>query len=316
MILATCQHSPKKHGRDRKGNQRYRCRLCGETWLEQSPKPLGNMRISMKQATLVLGMLLEGMSIRSVERLTGIHRDTIDDLILVAGENCRRLLDSKVKGVAAKDVQLDEIWSFIGMKEKTRVAGAHSAEWGDSWTFIAIERDTKLVLAYAVGQRDMATCSRFLKQLDRATSGRFQLSTDGLPTYRTNVPFTFGNRVDFAMLVKNYAASQNTIRYSPARIINAEKIPQYGDPDMDRVCTSHIERLNLTLRMSSRRHTRLTNAHSKSLKHHVAMQAIFFAHYNFCRKHEALKGKTPAMASGLVYTAWTISDLLKSAAAL
>lgn len=315
MILATCQHSAKKHGKDRKGNQRFRCRICGETWIEQGPKPLGDMRISIRDATLALGMLLEGCSIRSVERLTGLHRDTIDDLVLVAGENCQRLLDAKVRDVKVSDVQCDEIWSFVGCKEKTRALKGHSEEFGDSWTFIAIERNTKLVLAHKVGQRDHATGMAFLNQLNRATVGRFQLSTDGLPLYSANVPHVFGAWVDFCQLVKSYQSSQEVTRYSPAKIIGAERTPRWGDPDLDRCSTSHIERLNLTLRMTSRRHTRLTNAHSKSLKHHVAFQAIFFAFYNFCRKHEALKGSTPAMAAGITAAPWTIRAMLENAAA-
>jgi IS1 family transposase len=271
------------------------------------------MRISMKEATTALGMILEGMSVRATARLTGLHPGTICDLVLLAGENCRRLLDAKVVGVPVTDVQLDEIWSFVGMKEKTRVAQARSSEWGDCWTFIAIERETKLVLAHTIGQRDMATCTRFLKQLDRATTGRFQLSTDGLKSYTLNVPFVLGNRVDFAQLIKTYASTQNTVRYSPAKITGCEKIPQLGNPDEDRICTSHVERLNLTIRMNLRRFTRLTNGHSKSLKHHVAMQAILFAWYNFVRVHTAIK-KTPAMASGLSDHVWTIKELVAQAA--
>ena len=128
------------------------------------------------------------------------------------------------------------------------------------------------------------------------------------------MPFEFGGRVDFAQLVKVYSNTQSTTRYSPATIIDAEKIPRFGNPDFDRICTSHIERANLTLRMHLRRFTRLTNAHSKSLKHHTAMQAIFFAWYNFSRKHETLKGQTPAMASGLAEKPWTIKELLERAA--
>ena len=315
MILATCQHeSVKKHGKDRKGNQRYRCRLCGETWIDQQPKPLGDMRISMRQATLALGMLLEGMSIRATERLTGLHRDTIDDLILVAGRNCQRLLDDKVKGVAVEDVQLDEIWSFVGCKEKTRVARGYSEELGDSWTFVAIDRNTKLVVAHQVGPRDSQTCLLFLGRVKRATVGRFQLSSDGLQAYTLTVPFTLGSRVDFAQLIKTYSASQETTRYSPAKIVSTTKIPQFGNPDPDKICTSHVERMNLTIRMHGRRFTRLTNAHSKNPKHHVAMQAIFFAWYNFCRKHEAIGGKTPAMAAGVADSAWTIQKLLENSA--
>jgi IS1 family transposase/transposase-like protein len=315
MIVVTCQHeSTKRHGKDRKGNQRFRCLLCGATFAKPGDKPLGEMRINMKAATTALGMLLEGMSIRATERLTGLHRDTIDDLILIVGANCRRLLDTKVVDVKATDVQLDEIWSFIGMKERTRIKSARSAEWGDCWTFIAIDRETKLVLAHTIGQRDMATSTRFLKQLDRATSGRFQLTSDGLRSYTLNVPFVLGNRVDFAQLIKNFGPTQSTVRYSPAKITGCEKFPQLGNPDEDRICTSHVERLNLTIRMNLRRFTRLTNGHSKSLKHHVAMQAILFAWYNFCRKHLALKGHTPAMASGLSDHVWTIKTLVERAA--
>lgn len=274
------------------------------------------MRIDMRSATTALGMLLEGMSIRATARLTGLDANTICDLILVVGENCGRLLKSKIKAVAAKDVQLDEIWSFIGCKEKTRIREGHAADQGDSWTFIAIDRDTKLVLTHAIGQRDMATSTRFLNQLDRATTGRFQLSTDGLGSYTLNVPFVFGSRVDFAQLIKTYANNQKTVRYSPAKITSCEKIHRFGSPDMDKVCTSHVERLNLTLRMNMRRFTRLTNGHSKSLKHHVAMQNLFFAWYNFCRKHQSLGGNTPAMVSGLTDRAWTLSGLLENAAAI
>ncbi len=314
MIVISCQHeSAKKHGRDRKGNQRFRCLLCGATFTESVAKPLGDMRINMKEATTALGMLLEGMSIRATSRLTGLHPDTICDLILVVGENCRRLLDAKVVGVEVKDVQLDEIWSFIGMKEKTRVAKGQSAEWGDCWTFIAIERETKLVLAHTIGQRDMATSTRFLKQLDRATNGRFQLTSDGLRSYTLNVPFVFGNRVDFAQLIKNFASSQTTVRYSPAKITGCEKQVMMGNPDDDRICTSHVERLNLTVRMNLRRFTRLTNGHSKSLKHHAAMQGLLFAWYNFCRVHSTIK-TTPAVASGLTDKALSLRQLIEMSA--
>ena len=313
MIVISCQHeSKKRHGRDRKGNQRFRCLLCGKTFTEAVAKPLGEMRISMKEATTSLGMILEGLSVRATSRLTGLHPGTICDLILHVGENCRRLLDAKVVDVPVTDVQLDEIWSFVGMKEKTRVSQARSSEWGDCWTFTAIERETKLVLAHTIGQRDMATCTRFLKQLDRATSGRSQLSTDGLRSYTLNVPFVLGNRVDFAQLIKTYASSQETTRYSPAKIESTEKIPVLGNPDEWRICTSHVERLNLTIRMNLRRFTRLTNGHSKSLKHHAAMQALLFAWYNFCRVHTTIR-KTPAVASGIADRAWTLRELIENA---
>jgi IS1 family transposase len=279
-----------------------KCTQCGKYLLAPMVKPIGEM-------------ILEGMSIRSTERLTGLHRDTICDLVLLAGENCQRLLDAKIKNVAASDIQLDEIWSFVGMKEKVRVARGYSAELGDSWTFIGIERDTKLILAHQVGHRDSNTCWTFLMKLKSAVgTGRFQLTTDGLKAYTNNVPYAFGMQVDFAQLIKTYESSQETTRYSPAKIISTEKLPIFGEPEEDRISTSHIERMNLSVRMQLRRFTRLTNGHSKSPKHHVAMQAIYFAWYNFCRKHETLKGATPAMASKLTDKVWTIKELLENAA--
>jgi IS1 family transposase len=166
-----------------------------------------------------------------------------------------------------------------------------------------------------VGQRDQQTCWAFLLKLKAAIGGgRYQLTTDGLAAYRNNVPFAFGMQVQFAQLIKVYGSSQEETRYSPAKIISSEKLPIFGAPEDDKISTSHIERFNLTVRMSLRRFTRLTNAHSKSLKHHAAMQALFVAWYNFARKNEALKGATPAMASGLSDHVWTIKELIERAA--
>lgn len=314
MIAPTCTHSTKhKHGKDRKGNQRYKCALCGLTFAEVA-NPLGNMKISLERASQALALMFEGLSVRSVQRLTGLCRQTLADLILVVGGNCQRLLTEKVRNVDAKDVQVDELWSFVGMKEKTRVVRNYSEAFGDSWTFYGIDRDTKMILAHEVGMRDHATCTAFLHKLAAAVSGRFQLTTDGLRSYTLNVPFVLGSRVDFAQLIKSYAATQSEIRYSPAVIVAAEKVPMIGTPDEDRISTSHIERFNLTLRMSLRRFTRLTNGHSKSRPHHEAMQAIFVAWYNFGRKHETLKGKTPAMACGLETKPWSVQELIVRAA--
>jgi transposase-like protein/IS1 family transposase len=314
MVVNTCNHeSKKKHGKDRKGNQRYRCLVCGATWTERGPKPIGEMRVKVKDACKALEMLLEGMSIRSCQRITGLDRNTLCDLVLTVGQNCQRLLDATIQDVPVTDVQIDELWGFIRLKEKNRIARGYSEEFGDSWTFLAIERNNKLILAHQVGQRDETTCWALLQQLKVATSGRFQVSTDGLATYTNNVPLALGNRVDFAQLIKNYASSQSETRYSPATIISAEKKPRFGNPDASRICTSHVERANLTVRMGVRRFTRLTNAHSKSPKHHAAMMAMFVAWYNFCRKHETIKS-TPAMAAGVMDKAWSIKELLTNAA--
>jgi transposase-like protein/IS1 family transposase len=316
MIVISCTHPTKhKHGKNKCGNQRYKCADCGATFVDESG-PLGNMPVSLKDAMLALSLMFEGMSIRSVQRLTGLCRQTLADLILLIGENCERMLDARVKGVEVKDLQLDEIWSFVGMKEKTRVMhGKSPVDFGDSWTWLAIERETKLILAHQVGQRDSESCWAFLLKIKAAIGkGRFQLTSDGLGAYKSNVPYAFGMQVDFAQLIKVYSSTQETTRYSPAKIISTERLPMFGEPDEDNICTSHIERFNLTYRMSLRRFTRLTNGHSKSLRHHKAMQALFVAWYNFGRKHETLKGKTPAMASGLSDHVWTIKELIEKAA--
>jgi IS1 family transposase/transposase-like protein len=313
MIVAVCQHEEtKKHGKDCNGKQRFRCKLCGQTWIETAPKPLGDMRISMRDATMALGMMLEGMSMRAVSRLTGLDRGTLDNLILIVGENCQALMDS-IQGVKVSNVEADEIWSFIGLKEKQRAMRGYGESFGDSWTWIAVDADTKLVLSHKVGDRDADTCWAFLERLRDATVGRFQLSTDGLAAYRLSVPFVLRDRVDYGQLVKQYASLQKTTRYSPAQIISAEKKARFGNPDHDRICTSHVESLNQKLRMSLRRFTRLTNAHSKGFKQHKAMQAIFFAWYNWVRIHDTIK-TTPAVASGLSDKEWSLKELLERAA--
>lgn len=314
MIANSCTCSKfKKNGKDRKGQQRFKCLSCGRRWTQERNKPIGDMRIDLDKAAFVLNLLLEGTSIRACERLTGLTRNTICDLILVVGENCERFLKSTVRDVAADDIQVDELWSFIGMKDKVRVAKGASEELGDSWTFIAVERTTKMILAHKVGKRDGQTTRDFLNDLKDAVSSRFQITTDGFGTYTNGVPMVFGNQCDFAQLVKNYESSQTETRYSPAKIIGTEKTVRFGNPDPAKICTSHIERVNLTVRMHCRRFTRLTNAHSKSPAHHTAMQAILIAYYNFCRKHETIK-TTPAVASGLASKPWSIRELLEQAA--
>jgi IS1 family transposase/transposase-like protein len=314
MIVAACQHEKtKKHGTDSKGQARRRCCTCGKTMIDKPETAYGNLRITDREAATVLNLLVEGMSIRAAERISGIDKNTICDLVLRVGEKCERFMAKAIVDVKADDIQCDEIWSYVGMKERNRVRNLKNPEVGDSWTWIGVERNTKLVLAYHVGDRSNHNAVRFLHKLNNATTGHFQLTADGLGAYTNNVPFTFGNRCDFAQLIKDYRQMQSTIRYSPASIIRSEKKAIYGSPDMARVCTSHVERLNLTLRMQMRRFTRLTNGFSKSGDHHAAMQGIFFAHYNFCRKHETIK-KTPAMASGLADKQWTVLELLERVA--
>ena len=241
MITQVCKcESTKKNGKDRRGNQRFKCVDCGRTWTEKKAKPLGDMRIDQDRAVMALKMLLEGMSIRATERITSLHRDTICDLILTVGDNCKSFLERTVSGVEVNDVQCDEIWSFVGCKEKTKKRkGYEAADIGDCWTFIAIERNTKLILASHVAKR--TDTREFLLKLRKATSGRFQLSSDGWGGYTNNVPFIFRNDVDFGQLIKTYKSEQAETRYSPAMITSIEKKAVFGSPDPENICTSHIE---------------------------------------------------------------------------
>ena len=315
MIAIACKcENTKKNGKNASGNPRLKCKDCGRSWVVDRVKPIGDSRLPLEKAVLCLNLVLEGMSIRATSRITGVHKNTIGDLILTAGANCERLHNRMVKNVPVVDIQADEIWSYVGAKQRTCNMRGFGPELGDSWTWIGIESNTKMVMAYHVGGRDNGSCRSFLKKLDTATSGRFQFTSDGLGAYTNNVPLILRNRVDFAQLVKVYASRQEEKRYSPAKLHSAEKKVRFGNPDLDRVNTSFVQRLNLTLRIQSRRHTRLTNAFSKDLAHHEAMQHLFFCHYNWCRKHETLKGITPAMAAGLAQSAWSIEKLLTEAA--
>lgn len=316
MIASICHHEKlAKHGKDRKGNQRWKCSRCGLTLVSESHKrPLGDMRLDMTKAVQILKMLLEGMSIRACERITGVKDDTICDLVLLVGENCDRLLESTVVGVQAKAVELDEIWSFVGCKQKHANLKNYGEGMGDAWSWFAIDADTKMILSHKTGKRDQTACDAFLRRLNGATVGRIQVTSDGFSAYTHAVPMHLGSRCDFAQLIKQYKSTQSEARYSPAEITGIEIAIRFGNPDESRISTSFAERFNLTHRMTNRRLTRLTNAHSKSFEHHSAMVSLFTAFYNFCRKHQSLDKKTPVMAAGLAGHAWSIEELLAAAA--
>jgi len=234
---------------------------------------------------------------------------------LLIGRKCEAFLKDAIRDVPAKTIELDEIWSFIAMKAKTRLRLGRTDEVGDSWTWLAIDADSKLILAHTVGQRNESPCERFLADVNKATAGRCQVTADGLRLYTYGVPFAMGSRVDFAQLVKIFAASQSAGRYSPANIIGIEKVVRMGHPDEDKISTSYAERFNLSVRMHMRRFTRLTNAHSKSPAHHEAAVALFVCWYNFCRSNMAFKGKvSPAMAAGLAENLWSLETLLQNVA--
>jgi IS1 family transposase len=294
--------------------QRYRCSRCSKTFSDHVEMGWTGHKQAVEddRAFLALTMLVEGNSIRSVSRMTGLDKKTIMSLLEIAGAKCEALMAERVRNVPVSDVQADEIWGFVGKKESRK---CHGDTWriGDAWTFIAIERHTKIVLAYEVGKRTVSSATRFITKLAAATDmeQRWQLTTDGLNAYPFPVGNILGDRVDYAQLVKIY--KQNTPeevrRYSPARLAEAHPTPVYGEPEESRISTSHIERQNGSLRQWCKRLTRLTYAFSKTLEHHKAAIALHFAYYNFCRVHGTIK-RTPAMAAGIADRVWGISDLL------
>jgi IS1 family transposase len=215
--------------------------------------------------------------------------------------------------VKVRDVECDELWSFIGKKQK-RLRADDDPNLGDAYTFVAIERHSKLVLNFALGKRDQATTDIFIEGLRAATApDHFQVTTDGFAPYRTAIPNTLEDRADYAMLIKVYkAASEGEARYSPAEVASVEEVPVMGRPDPERVCTSIVERQNLSVRMGTRRFTRLTNAFSKKWGNHWAAVALWMTFYNFCRRHQSIR-MTPAMAAGVTDHIWSVRELLEAA---
>ncbi len=255
--------------------------------------------------------MLEGVSVRSIERLTDTHRDTVLKLLVQAGADCKRFLQTAIHAVPVDDVQCDEIWGYVGCKEKNSVGERLGR--GDAYCFIAIERHSKLVLAWHLGRRTAEDTEAFTEKLDQATAGEFQLTTDGVAAYPEAVHYSLGTRVHFAQLVKVYTPSDDPDRrYSPASVVNAIPVPRWGTPDPQNICTSHVERHNLTIRMQLRRLTRLTNAFSKKWDNLKAAYAVYFAYYNFCRVHQTLR-VTPAMEARLSDHVWTWGELLARA---
>jgi len=313
MTCHNCRTECKRKGRDRKGTQRFQCRQCSKTFLEPREKPLDGMYLPVEKAEMVLKLLLEGNSVSSTERLTDVHHTTILKLLVLAGEKCERIMAEKIRNVSVRDVQCDELWAFIFKKEK-RVRPTDNPNFGDCYTFVAIERHSKLVLNIAMGKRNQATTDQFIEGLRHATSSQhFQVTTDGFAPYRSAISNTLEDRCDFAQLIKVYRASQEgEARYSPAEVQAVEVVPVMGQPDPDRICTSHIERQNLSIRMGTRRFTRLTNAFSKKWENHWAAVACWFAFYNFCRVHKSLR-VTPAMAAGIADHVWSVRELLEAA---
>ena len=297
MTCHSCRTECRKFGK-RANRQRYQCSQCRKVFTDARDNTLDGMYLPIEKAEMVLKLLLEGNSVSSVERLT-------DD----SPEN-----DSETPGARWREVRTDHGGKdpqhpgtrcgtgravvFIGKKQK-RVRPEDDQNFGDCYTFVAIERHSKLVLNIAMGKRDQITTNAFVEGVRHATAhSHFQITSDGFGPYRSAITTTLHDRCDFAQLIKVYRApSDGEARYSPADVASVEVVPVMGRPDPERICTSIVERNNLSTRMSVRRFTRLTNAFSKKWENHWAAVALWFAFYNFCRVHKSLR-VTPAMAAG------------------
>jgi transposase-like protein/IS1 family transposase len=312
MTCIRCKHTEVKrfgfHGRNRV--QRYRCPACKSTFSEPRQKPLGRHYISTEKAAQIVTLLLEGMSVRAVSRTTGVHKTTILSLLLTVGRKSRILFDSRVRNIRPRFVQADELWTFVHTKE-AHVRRDSPKEWGDAYVWMAIDSETKMVLSYLVGKRHAPDCVAFVRDLSERVTGRFQITTDGLTIYRTAIEEYFGADVDFAQLLKLYGKgnTEGPEWYEPTKVVATVPIPVTGNPKLEYISTSHVERANLSVRTHLRRFTRLSLGFSKTLEHLTAAVNLYMVFFNFCRVHQTLR-VTPAMQAGITDHVWSVQELL------
>ena len=268
-------------------------------------------QLSLKRRTAVVRCLVEGNSIRSTVRITGAAKNTVAKLLVELGHACWEYQNQALRGLASKRVQCDEIWSFVGCKQKnlSRERKGESGV-GDVWTWTAMDADTKLMICWQVGKRDATSACDLISDLETRLNSRVQLTTDGFRAYLTAVEDVFGADIDYALLVKLYGQdTEGEKRYSPPICIAAERDPITGSPDRQHISTSYIERQNLTMRMNLWRFARLTNPFSKKLENHFCAVSLHFMYYNFARVHQTLK-TTPAMAAGVTDHIWTVEGIV------
>ncbi len=268
-------------------------------------------RLTKGERARILHLLCEDMSIRAVTRLTGVSKTTVTKLLVDAGTAAAWYQDRVFQNLSCKKLQIDEIWGFVGAKQKNvSTMKAQVQDAGDAWLWLATDADTKLVPCWHIGGRDSSAAMEFIDDLASRLANRVQITTDGHKAYLDAIDTAFGGEVDYAMLVKLYGqAPEGARRYSPAECTGAIKTPIQGHPDLKHVSTSYAERNNLNVRMHSRRMTRLTNAFSKKMENHAHAMALHFLYYNFVRIHQTLK-ITPAMAAGVTKRLWEIGDIV------
>lgn len=260
----------------------------------------------------ILTALVEGNSIASTCRMTGVAKNTVLKLLADAGFACFDFQDREVRGITSRRVQCDEIWAFVHAKAKN-VPEGHKGEfgYGDVWTWTALDADSKLMISWMVGSRDAGAANAFMDDVASRMATRVQMTTDGHKPYLAAIEGAFGADIDYAMLIKMYGEAPNPEkRYSPAVCTGIKKNVIVGNPDKAHVSTSYVERSNLSIRMAQRRFTRLTNAFSKKVENLEHSLSLYFMYYNFCRTHKTLKGLTPAMSAGLTDRVWTVGDIV------
>jgi transposase-like protein/IS1 family transposase len=333
-VIACGHASFQKYGKNRHGQQRYRCNLCKHVWFDAEPKPLGNMRIDEAKAKLALRMLTEGMSIRGTERTTGIHRDTLCKLIVHFGSACQRFLDQRMRGLSLKHLQFDEQWTYVQKKQSrlTTDERAEKSDVGDVYLWTCIDQQTKLMPSFLVGKRSADAARRFMMDVASrlempkphasdshayrmgAYAPITQISTDGFAAYPEAVDLAFGPYVKYGVIIKEYR-NANMI-YTPSEMVGTKRtgIKGIGEKDLYSVTTSHVERLNGTQRCFLKRLNRLTLCFSKKLENLEAAFAMFAAYYNFCwqTRMKGTSGKkrpSAAMMAKLTGHVWSFDEL-------
>jgi transposase-like protein/IS1 family transposase len=308
VTCTRCQHVVRRFGTYGKRRiQRYRCKTCKITFSEPAPK-LGSHYTTPDVAAKALAMMLEGMSVRAISRLTGLHKHTILALMNTASERARQLLDSRIRNISPRFVQMDEMWAYIHTREPHLNEG-DPAEWGSTMLWLALDSETKLIITHHIGRRSGVNAHAFVSDLRKRTEGRYQATTDQYNAYIGAMREYFGQNVDFAQLRKIYASGTGDGWYGSGDVVGAVPHVKIGRPDFAHISTSHVERGNLSVRMHLRRFTRLTNAFSKTLANLKDAAALYVAFYNFCRVHQTLPS-TPAMAARLTDHVWSVAELL------
>lgn len=273
---------------------------------------MSNMnRLKKDQQALVVKALVEGNSLRATARMTGVARMTVEKLLRDLSAVCNEYQDKHLRNLTCKRIQCDEIWSFVYAKQKNvPVEKQGTFGYGDVWAWVAIDAESKLAVSWLVGNRGAASAFALMDDLASRLAHRIQLTTDGHRVYLDAVESAFGSGIDYSMLVKIYGAdSDKEATYSPAECVGCQRVPIIGNPDPKHVSTSFVERQNLTMRMSMRRFTRLTNAFSKKVENHAQSVALHFMYYNFVRIHQTLR-VSPAMAAGIADKLWSVEDIV------